>query len=168
MPNKQTLINIAGHELKLSNLDKVFYPDNGFNKQQVIDYYIRIAPVLLPHLEGRPLTLKRYPHGVDDKFFYQKECPASKPPWIKTAPVWSESNEKMKNFCLVEDLPSLIWIANLASLELHTSLSLAKDIPTPTMVVFDLDPGPPATIVDCAQVALWLRSVFDNTVIHFP
>lgn len=169
VPNKKTIINIAGHELKLSNLGKVFYPDSGFNKQQVIDYYIRIAPVLLPHLDGRPLTLKRYPHGVEDKFFYQKECPASKPSWMKTAPVWSESNDKMKNFCIVEDLPSLIWIANLASLELHTSLSRADDLSAPTMIVFDLDPGPPATIINCAQVALWLRNVFDKLKIKsFP
>lgn len=159
MPNK-TVIEIEGTQLKLSNLEKVFYPKSGFNKGQMIDYYIRIAPLLLPHLVGRPLTLKRYPHGADGKFFYQKECPVSRPKWLSTVPIWSESNNKYTNFCLVEDLPALVWAANLAALELHTSLSQAKDMDMPTMLVFDLDPGWPATIVDCAQVALWLRDFF--------
>jgi len=168
VPNNTT-INIQGKQLKLSNLDKIFYPALNFNKGQVIDYYIRIAPVLLPHLTGRPLTLKRYPNGALDKFFYQKECPASRPDWLQTTPVWSESNQKHTNFCLVEDLPSLIWAANLAALELHTSLSLADDILRPTMLVFDLDPGPPATILQCAQVSLWLRDFFKKAELKtFP
>ncbi|MBP2652858.1 MAG: polymerase LigD, polymerase domain protein [Firmicutes bacterium] len=159
MPDK-TVLDVEGTQLKLSNLEKIFYPKCGFNKRQMIDYYIRIAPFLLPHMEGRPLTLKRYPHGVDEKFFYQKECPAKRPGWLPTAPVWSEGNNKYINFCLVEDLPSLVWAANLAALELHTSLSQVKDIYVPTMLVFDLDPGWPATIVDCAEVALWLQDFF--------
>lgn len=161
MPNK-SVIEVSGKELKLSNLDKIFYPDAEFTKGQVIDYYIRIAPVLLPHLKGRPLTLKRYPNGALQKFFYQKECPASKPDWLPTVPVWSESNQKNTNFCLVEDLPSLIWSTNLAALELHTSLSLAENLLQPTMVVFDLDPGPPAGILQCARVSLWLRQILEH------
>nr|WP_218039623.1 non-homologous end-joining DNA ligase [Dendrosporobacter quercicolus] len=168
VPNK-SIIEVGGKQLKLSNLDKIFYPSTAFTKGQVIDYYIRIAPVLLPHLKGRPLTLKRYPNGALQKFFYQKECPSSKPDWLQTAPIWSESNQKNTNFCLVEDLPSLIWSANLAALELHTSLSLAQTILQPTMVVFDLDPGPPAAILQCARVSLWLRQLLSaHSLQAFP
>jgi bifunctional non-homologous end joining protein LigD len=158
----KTLVKIAGQELALSNLDKVFYPATGFTKGEMIDYYLRIAPVLLPHLAGRPVTLKRYPDGAADDFFYQKECPSHRPDWVPTAPVWSEGNNRNINFCLLADVPALVWAANLAALELHTSLSFAVAVATPTMMVFDLDPGPPADIVDCAQVGLWLKAVFDR------
>lgn len=161
MPAK-TLVEIAGQELALSNLDKVFYPDTGFTKGAMIDYYIRVAPALLPHLAGRPVTLKRYPGGAADEFFYQKECPSHRPDWVATAPVWSEGNNRNVNYCLLADVPALVWAANLAALELHTSLSLAVAVATPTMMVFDLDPGPPATIVDCARVGLWLKDIFDR------
>ncbi len=146
-----------GRRLKLSNLDKVLYPAVGFTKAQVIDYYVRISPALLPHLRDRPLTLKRYPEGVDGEFFYEKQCPQHRPKWVRTAPIWSEGKQRNTEFCLCNDLPTLVWAANLADLELHPSLSLAKHIRRPTMVVFDLDPGEPADIVRCAQVALWLR-----------
>ena len=162
MPSEKTPVTIDGIDLQVSNLDKIFYPATGFTKGQVIDYYIRIAPALLPHLAGRPLTMKRYPNGALSKFFYQKECPSSRPNWLPTAPIWSEGNKKSVNFCLIEDLPALVWAANLAALELHTSLSLADNILQPTTLVFDLDPGPPAGIIECTQVALWLRSFFDN------
>ncbi len=155
-----TTVDIAGKRLQLSNLDKVYYPATGFTKAQVIDYYVRIAPAMLPHLVGRPVTLKRYPEGVGGDYFYQKECPEYRPEWLDTAPVYSRSTERNVNFCLVNDLPSLVWVVNTAAIELHASLSLGKDPLTPGMVVFDLDPGPPATIVECAQVALWLRQVF--------
>ncbi len=161
MPAK-TFVRIADQELALSNLDKIFYPATGFTKGQMIDYYTRIAPALLPHLAGRPVTLKRYPDGASDDFFYQKECPSHRPDWVPTAPVWSESNSRNINFCLLADTPALVWAANLAALELHTSLSLAVAVATPTMMVFDLDPGPPATVVDCTRVALWLKEVFDH------
>lgn len=168
MPNN-SMIEVAGRQLKLSNLDKIFYPAISFTKGQVIDYYIRIAPVLLPHLNSRPLTLKRYPNGALEKFFYQKECPSSRPAWLPTVPVWSESNNKNTNFCLVEDIPALIWSANLAALELHTSLSLAQNILQPTMIVFDLDPGPPAGILECLQVSLWLREILKkNSLKCYP
>jgi bifunctional non-homologous end joining protein LigD len=157
-----TAVEVEGRQLKLSNLDKVLYPDAGFTKGQVIDYYTRIAPVLLPHLRKRPLTLKRYPNGVDAQFFYEKNCPKHRPDWVETIPVWSARNKADVNYCLANDLPTLVWVANLASLELHTSLSWAPDIGQPSMVVFDLDPGPPATAVECGRVALWLREVLDG------
>ncbi len=156
----EQVVEIEGKQLSLSNLDKVLYPDVGFTKGQVIDYYVRIAPVLLPHLKGRPLTLKRYPNGVNGMFFYEKNCPEHRPEWVQTTPVWSEGNNKTMHYCLAQDLPTLVWAANLADLELHTSLSLGKEITRPTAIVFDLDPGPPADIVLCCQVGLWVRDVF--------
>jgi bifunctional non-homologous end joining protein LigD len=162
-----TEAKVDGKTLRLSNLDKVLYPEVGFAKGQVIDYYTRIAPVLLPHLKNRPLTLKRYPNGVDDKFFYEKQSPSHRPDWVKTVAV--PARGRTIDFTLCNDLPTLVWLANLADLELHTSLSLAKDIQRPTTLAFDLDPGPPATIVQCSQVALWLRDVFKDLKLEsFP
>jgi len=158
MPETAELV-VKGKKLSVSNLDKVLYPKVGFTKGQVIDYYIRIAPVLLPHLEDRPLTMKRYPNGVDAEFFYEKNCPAHRPKWVKTAKVWSEDNNRMIDYCLAQDLPTLVWAANLADLELHTSLAKKKDVARPTMMVFDLDPGAPADIVQCCQVSIWLRDL---------
>jgi bifunctional non-homologous end joining protein LigD len=159
---QDTIVNVEGKHLKLSNLDKVLYPEAKFTKGQVIDYYVRVAPVLLPHLHGRPLTMKRYPNGVNGTFFYEKNCPAHRPEWVKTARVWSESNKRWMDYCLFEDLATLVWAANLADLELHTSLSLGKDALRPTFLVFDLDPGPPANMVQCCQVGLWVREIFAN------
>jgi bifunctional non-homologous end joining protein LigD len=158
MPNKAELI-VEDRKIQVSNLDKVLYPKVGFTKGQVIDYYIRIAPVLLPHLKHRPLTMKRYPDGVEGEFFYEKNCPSHRPKWVQTAKVWSESNDRMMDYCLAQDLPTLVWAANLADLELHTSLSRKDKIKRPTMMVFDLDPGLPADIVQCCQVGLWLRDL---------
>ncbi|HLM79900.1 MAG TPA: non-homologous end-joining DNA ligase [Terriglobales bacterium] len=159
-----TTVEVEGRKLKLTNLDKVLYPASGFTKGQVVDFYVRIARVLVPHLAGRPLTMKRYPEGVgaDQEYFFEKNAPMHRPDWVKTAPIWSESNHRTIHFILANDLPTLVWIANLASIELHPSLSLATDIRTPTMIVFDLDPGPPANIVQCAQVGLWVRKIFDH------
>src|SRR4026207_725251 len=120
MPEKAELV-VEGKKLAVSNLNKVLYPKVGFTKGQVIDYYTRIAPVLLPHLRERPLTLKRYPNGVDAPFFYEKRCPKHRPEWVRTTAVWSKRTQDNLDFCLVDDLPSLVWVANLASLELHTS-----------------------------------------------
>ncbi len=156
------VVEIQGRQLKLSNLDKVLYPATGFTKGQVIDYYAHIAPVLVPHLAGRPLTLKRYPNGVDSQFFFEKNATAHRPDWVKTAPIWSEGNNRNVNYILADDLSTVVWMANLAAIELHPSLSLAKKIECPTMMVFDLDPGPPANIVQCAQVGMWLREIFDH------
>jgi len=158
MPDKAELI-VEGKELSVSNLNKVLYPKVGFTKGQVIDYYIRIAPVLLPHLQDRPLTMKRYPNGVEGQFFYEKNCPSHRPKWVKTAKVWSEGNKRMMNYCLANDLPTLVWAANLADLELHTSLARKRNVARPTMMVFDLDPGAPADIVQCCQVGLWLHEL---------
>ncbi len=159
-----TIVDVQGRKLKLTNLEKVLYPASGFTKGQVVDFYVRIAPVLVPHLAGRALTMKRYPGGVgdDQEYFFEKNAPMHRPDWVKTAPVWSESNRRTIHFILANDLPTLVWIANLASIELHPSLSLASDIATPTMIVFDLDPGPPANIVQCAQVGVWVREIFDH------
>jgi bifunctional non-homologous end joining protein LigD len=153
-------VEVEGRRLKLSNLDKIFYPAVGFTKAQVIDYYTRVAPALVPHMAGRPLTLKRYPDGVDGQFFYEKKCPSHRPEWFRTVSVWSGRNQDNINYCVVDDLPSLVWVANMAGLELHTSLALADDIHRPTMLVFDLDPGAPATIKECCNVGLQLRDLF--------
>jgi bifunctional non-homologous end joining protein LigD len=159
---KPQIVEIEGKHLSLTNLDKVLYPATGFTKGQVIDYYARIAPVLVPHLAGHPLTLKRYPGGVDEEYFFEKNATKHRPDWVKTAPIWSESNRRTVNYILAEDLATLVWVANLAALELHPSLSLAKDIACPTAMVFDLDPGPPANIVQCSQVGIWLREIFEH------
>ena len=155
-------VEIDGRHLTLTNLEKVLYPATGFTKGQVIDYYARIAPVLVPHLSGHPLTLKRYPGGVDQEFFFEKNATQYRPPWVKTAPIWSEGNRRNVNYILANDLPTLIWVANLAAIELHPSLSLAEDINSPRAMVFDLDPGPPADIVQCCQVGMWLREIFEH------
>lgn len=157
--SEKSQLEVEGKKLAVSNLNKVLYPKVGFTKGQVIDYYIRIAPVLLPHLRDRPLTMKRYPNGVDKEFFYEKNCPSHRPKWVKTAKVWSEGNNRIMDYCLAQDLPTLVWAANLADLELHTSLARKKDVARPTVMVFDLDPGPPADIVQCCQVGLWLREL---------
>ena len=157
-----SIIEIQGQNLKLSNLEKVLYPSAGFTKKDVIDYYARIAPALLPHLHGRALTRKRYPDGVDGEPFFEKNAPMHKPDWVKTAPVWSGRNRRTIHYVLADDMATLIWLANLAALELHPSLALATDIERPTEMVFDLDPGPPANIVQCCQVGLWLRDIFEH------
>jgi bifunctional non-homologous end joining protein LigD len=144
---------VNGRELTLTNLDKVLYPAAGYTKGAVVDYYARVAPVLVPHLAGRPLTLKRYPDGVDAAFFFQKNCPATRPAWLRVAPTEPRT-------CVVDDTAGLVFVANLASLELHPGLARIDDPKTPTVVVFDLDPGPPAGLSDCARLALDLHGLF--------
>ncbi len=156
------MVEIAGKQVRVSNLDKVMYPEAGFTKGQVIDYYVRVAPVLLPHLRGRPLTLKRYPNGVTGMHFYEKNCPEHRPEWVQVAPIWSPGNNKWMNYCLAQDLATLVWAANLADIELHTSLSQSKEMMRPTFIVFDLDPGAPANMVQCCRVGLWVREVFET------
>jgi bifunctional non-homologous end joining protein LigD len=166
---KKTEIVVGETKLTVSNLDKVLYPEVGFTKAQVIDYYIRIAPVLLPHLRNRPITLKRYPDGVDGFFFYEKQCPSHRPWWIKTTEVPSRRKEGKIDYCMMNDLPALVWAANLADLELHTFLHRAPAITKPTALAFDLDPGPPADIVLCCRVGLWLRDMFERLQLQsFP
>ena len=153
-------VEVDGRQVRLTNLDKVLYPKAGFTKAEVIDYYARVADALLPHLSGRPLTLKRYPEGVEGQFFYEKRCPGHRPDWVATAPVWVDRRAGEIDFCVCEDRATLIWLAQLASLELHPSLALARHLERPTVLAFDLDPGPPADVVDCAAVALRLRDLF--------
>jgi bifunctional non-homologous end joining protein LigD len=162
MPSPDQIVEVGGRRLKLTNLEKVLYPATGFTKGQVIDYYARIAPVLVPHLAGKPLTLKRYPSGVDQEFFFEKNATKHRPDWVQTAPIWSEGNQREISYILANDLATIVWLANLAAIELHPSLSLAKDIECPRTMVFDLDPGPPANIVQCCQVGLWLRAIFEH------
>jgi bifunctional non-homologous end joining protein LigD len=150
-------VEIEGKKLKLSNLQKVLYPKVGFTKADAIDYYARIAPVMLPHLKGRPITLKRYPDGVDESFFYEKQCPAHRPEWLATAPI--DTKSRTINFCVIDDLPSLVWVANMASLEIHSYLAKAKTPDKPTFIAFDLDPGPPAGIRECIRIAQRLRDL---------
>ncbi|HSD79962.1 MAG TPA: DNA ligase D [Solirubrobacteraceae bacterium] len=152
------MVEVDGTDVRLANPDKVLYPATGFRKRDVVDYYARIAPVLLPHLEGRPLTLKRYPDGVDGPFFYEKQAPSHRPAWVRTARI--PMGSKPIEFVLAEDVRTLVWLANLADLELHTSLSRAADMAHPTTLAFDLDPGPPATVVECSRVALLLEGMF--------
>src|SRR5438132_3519352 len=160
--SESSTVEIQGKHLKLTNLEKVLYPAAGFTKGQVIDYYARIAPVLVPHLSGKPLTLKRYPNGVNEPPFFEKNATKHRPDWVKTAPIWSEGNQRNVNYILANDLSTIIWVANLAAIELHPSLSLAQEIESPRTMVFDLDPGPPANIVQCCQVGMWLRAIFEH------
>jgi bifunctional non-homologous end joining protein LigD len=170
MASARVAVEIDGRQLDLSNLDKVLYPEAGFTKAEVIDYYTRIAPVMLPHLAGRPLTLHRFPNGTGAKGFYEKQCPDHRPDWVTTTPVRAKGvgrfGERRRDprdidFCLVEDRPTLVWLANLACLELHVLLARAPDVERPTAVVFDLDPGAPAGVIESARVALLLRGTLE-------
>jgi bifunctional non-homologous end joining protein LigD len=154
-PARRVSVEVEGHELSLSNLDKVMYPDTGFTKGQVIDYYTRVAPAVLPHLQDRPLTLKRYPNGVEGGHFYEKQCPSHRPDWVRSEPVGLRS--KTIDFCICDDLPTLVWLANLADLELHPSLSKVPEVERPTVMAFDLDPGPGTGLAECCEVAVLLR-----------
>jgi bifunctional non-homologous end joining protein LigD len=153
-------VRVGERTLKVTNLDKVLYPKAGFTKRDVIEYYVAIAPAILPHLENRPLTRVRFPNGVEGKSFFEKNCPSHRPEWVATVSV--PLSEKVVEFCLCNELPTLVWLANLAALELHTQLHRAEALSEPTMMVFDLDPGPPATIVECCRVGLWLQGMFEN------
>jgi bifunctional non-homologous end joining protein LigD len=159
MANSATL-EVAGKQVNVTNLDKVFYPKTGFTKGQVIDYYIKISPVLLPHLKNRPISLKRYPNGVEGFFFYEKRCPEHRPKWMETIKVDKTDGGEI-NYCAMNSLPALVWAANLADLELHTFLHKAPAISRPTALAFDLDPGAPADIVQCCQVGIWIKAIFD-------
>ena len=169
MPPKKLPIKIDGRKLTLSNVDKVLYPQSGFTKGQMIEYYRRIAPVLIPHLKNRPLTLKRFPNGVREEFFYEKRCPSFRPDWILTRQVGESSRAEPPNYCVVNDAAALIWVANLASIELHTMLFTIEKINVPTFMVFDLDPGAPADIINCAEIAIHMRDMLQNLKLQsFP
>jgi len=157
-------VEVDGRELKLTNLDKVLYPKASFSKGEVVDYYAKVAPAIVPHLAGRALTLRRFPEGVDDTeaAFFEKRCPKHRPEWVKTATVEAGPRAGDIDFCVCEDRPTLVWMAQLAAIELHPSLSLAKAPDRPTVLAFDLDPGAPADILDCCRVGLRLRELFDH------
>jgi bifunctional non-homologous end joining protein LigD len=161
------LVDVGGRTVKLTNLQKVLYPETAFAKAQVIDYYTRIAPVLLPHLAGRALTRKRYPDGVEGQVFFEKNAPRGTPEWVRVETLpspGSSKNRETVDYVVVDELATLVWTANLAALELHTHMWRVSDdgaaLP-PDMIVFDLDPGPPATIVECCQVAQLLRPLLE-------
>jgi bifunctional non-homologous end joining protein LigD len=159
-PEDKVAVQVDGRTLTLTNLAKVLYPDDGFTKAEVLDYYQRVAPVLLPHITGRPVTLKRYPEGVDGEAFFQKHVTEHRPDWIRTATVDSASSRArgtMVTYLVIDDLPTLIWAANLAGLELHVPQWRMPAVREPDLLVFDLDPGEPATVVECCQVAADLR-----------
>ncbi|WP_024875324.1 non-homologous end-joining DNA ligase [Saccharomonospora piscinae] len=161
------VVDIEGRRFRLSNLDKVFYPDSGFTKGDVIDYYVRVAPVLLPHVRDRPLTLKRYPDGVAASSFFEKNVSRHAPDWVRTVRIdtpGSTRGSESADFALVQDLPTLVWAAHLASIELHIpqwTVGPRGGLRDPDLLVFDLDPGEPATIVECCTVARWLRDELD-------
>lgn len=158
----ENLVEVDGRELKLTNLDKVLYPKAGFTKGEVVDYYAKVAPAIVPHLEKRALTLRRFPEGVDDTdaAFFEKRCPKHRPDWVKTAAVEAGPHAGVIDFCVCEDRATLIWMAQLAAIELHPSLSLAATPDQPGVLAFDLDPGPPAEVLACCRVALRLRELF--------
>ena len=155
-------VKIGNKKLSLSNIDKVLYPETGFTKGHVIDFYSRVAPYILPHIENRPITLKRYPNGINGEHFYEKNAPSFTPSWIKTYPIQRSSLESMINYILINNLPTLVWSANLANIEIHPFLAKAPEISVPTMVVFDLDPGEGASLVQSCQVAFLLRDLLDR------
>jgi bifunctional non-homologous end joining protein LigD len=154
-------VEVEGKELRLTNLDKVLYPEVGFTKGEMVDYYAKVAPAIVPHLVGRAVTLRRFPEGVDDldSAFFEKRCPKHRPKWVRTTRVQAGPNAGKIDFCVCDSLPTLIWMAQLAAIELHPSLSLGRAPKRPTVLAFDLDPGPPADVVDCSRVALRLREV---------
>jgi bifunctional non-homologous end joining protein LigD len=162
---ERTVVEVDGVELSLSNLDKVLYPEAGFTKAEVIDYYRRIADVMVPHIAGRPMTLKRYPNGVDGGFFFEKNCPSHRPPWVDTVPILSSGRRSGRNreetirYCLIDSAAHLVWTANLAALELHPGLQQADDLGRPSWMVFDLDPGPGTDETTCGRVGLMIRSL---------
>ena len=164
MAGKASEVEVDGRELKLSNLDKVLYPKVGFTKGEMIDYYARIADAMVPHLAGRAVTLRRFPEGVDntEAAFFEKRCPKHRPKWVKTATVTAGPHAGKIDFCVCNDRPTLIWMAQLATIELHPSLSIARRPAQPTVLAFDLDPGPPANVVDCCRIALQLREMFEH------
>jgi bifunctional non-homologous end joining protein LigD len=155
-------VTVGRRKLKLTNLDKVLYPKSKTTKAEVIDYYARVADAILPHLRDRPLTLRRFPEGVGkpQTSFFEKNCPKHRPEWVKTTPIYVDRRAGEIDFCMCQDLPTLTWMAQLAALELHPSLSKARRMEQPTVLAFDLDPGAPAGLKQCCEVALRVRKLF--------
>lgn len=158
---KKSELKVGGKKVTVTNLSKVLYPETGFTKGDLIQYYIDVSPALLPHLKNRPVTLKRYPDGVEGFFFYERHCPDHRPAWVKTARAERHSEGGPVDYCVFGDLPALVWAANLADIELHAFLHRGSSTNRPAAVAFDLDPGPPADIIHCCRVALWMKEIFD-------
>src|SRR3954447_6632137 len=158
------VVEVDGRKLKLTNLDKVLYPATGFSKGEMVDYYAKVAEAMVPHLRGRAVTLRRFPEGVDDldSAFFEKRCPKHRPKWVKTTKVKAGPDVGSIDFCVCDGRPTLVWMAQLAAIELHPSLSLGRAQTRPTALAFDLDPGPPADVLDCCRVALRLRDLFGH------
>jgi bifunctional non-homologous end joining protein LigD len=154
-------VEVDGRRLKVSNLDKVLYPEAGFTKAEVIDYYVRVAPAMLPHVADRGVTLRRYPNGVDEQSFFEKRCPSHRPEWIGTFEGPGDRNGTI-GYCALDSVAALAWSANMAALEIHAPMARGVDIDSPTLCVFDLDPGAPADIRQCAEVALDIRAVLED------
>ena len=163
MPGERTerAVEVDGRRLKVSNLDKVLYPEAGFTKAEVIDYYVRVAPAMLPHVADRGVTLRRYPNGVDGQSFFEKRCPSHRPDWIGTFAGPGDRSGTI-GYCALDSVAALAWSANMAALEIHAPMARGDDIESPTMCVFDLDPGAPADIRQCAEVALDIREVLED------
>lgn len=164
-PSEEVVLEAVGRELRLTNWDKVLFPATGFTKGDLVAYYTEIAPTLLPHLRDRPLTLRRWPDGVEGRTFYEKHAPSHKPDWVETVSVFSSSERRRIDYVLAQEAATLAWLGNLAAIELHPSLARAtraSDLEHPTAVVFDLDPGPPAGLSECAEVALVLHGLFER------
>ena len=158
---KSHALEVEGRNVAVSNLDKPMFP-SGFNKGQVIDYYIRVSDYLLPHLAGRPVTLNRFPDGVRGNHFYEKDAPKFTPKWVRTVPVPRRNGGRDIHYVVLDDLASLVWSANLANLELHPFLHRAPQIEQPTQLMFDLDPGPGADVLTCAEVAFLLKAKLES------
>src|SRR4051812_38180045 len=150
-------LEVDGRRLPIRNLDRVVFPRAGITKGRLLDYYVRVAGAMLPHLRGRLLHMHRYPEGVEGPRFWQKACPEHRPPWLMTASVWSRDKGADIHYCVVDEVPALLWAVNIGSLELHTSLHCAADLDRPTVIALDLDPGEGAGLVECCEVAVWLR-----------
>src|SRR5829696_7808479 len=155
-------LEVAGRRLNIRNLDRVVFPKTGTTKGELLDYYIRIADAMLPHLRDRLLHMHRYPEGVEGPRFWQKACPEHRPDWVPVAPVWSRDKQAHINYCVINELPALLWAVNLGSVELHTSLHLRHELQRPTAMAFDLDPGEGAGVLECAEVALRLRALLEE------
>ena len=155
----RTELDVGGRRLAIGNLDRVVFPAAGTTKGEVLDYYVRVADVMLPHLRDRLLHMHRYPEGVEGPRFWQKGCPEHRPEWIPTVPVWSRDKGEAIEYCVVDELAGLLWAVNIGSLELHTSLHRRDDLHRPTAIAFDLDPGPGAGLLECAEVAVRVRDL---------
>jgi bifunctional non-homologous end joining protein LigD len=158
----RTTVRVGERELSVSNLDKVLYPATGTTKAEVLRYYVAVAEVMLPHVARRPVTLKRFPDGVESQGFFEKRCPSHAPEWMGTVQLGREGREKVVDHCDLSEVAALAWAANMGALELHVTMGAAPDTTVPTTVVFDLDPGAPADVRTCAEVAMRLREVFDG------